>query len=87
MPRVWFPAGTTDEVWVIMWYASTVADCDYTSMAHPTPKEPLTSSSSNHFATLALNNTVSDRDATAWRTRGDQLRRLVQRILQDPDVR
>jgi PKD repeat protein len=55
----------TDEVWVITWYASTVADCDYTSCgpSYPTGVVSIEAARITSPATLSLNNTVlSDRD-------------------------
>ncbi|MEC7507704.1 MAG: PKD domain-containing protein, partial [Candidatus Thermoplasmatota archaeon] len=55
----------TDEVWVITWYASTVADCDYTSCgpSYPEGTVDIEAARITSPATLALNNTVlSDRD-------------------------
>lgn len=55
----------TDEVWVITWYASTVADCDYTSCgpSYPTGTVDIEAARITSPATLSLNNTVlSDRD-------------------------
>ena len=55
----------TDEVWVITWYASTVADCDYTSCgpSYPEGIVDIEAARITSPATLSLNNTVlSDRD-------------------------
>ena len=55
----------TDEVWVITWYASTVADCDYTSCgpSYPEGTVDIEAARITSPATLSLNNTVlSDRD-------------------------
>jgi len=55
----------TNEVWVITWYASTVADCDYTSCgpSYPTGVVDVEAARITSPATLSLNNTVlSDRD-------------------------
>ena len=62
----------TDEVWVITWYASTVADCDYTSCgpSYPEGTVDIEAARITSPATLSLNNTVlSDRDGMAWKTR------------------
>ena len=55
----------TDEVWVITWYASTIADCDYTSCgpSYPEGTVDIEAARITSPATLSLNNTVrSDRD-------------------------
>ena len=55
----------TDEVYVITWYASTVADCDYTSCgpSYPTGIVDVEAARITSPATLALNTTaLSDRD-------------------------
>ena len=55
----------TDEVWVITWYASTVADCDYTSCgpSDPTGVVDIEAARITSPATLSLNTTtLSDRD-------------------------
>jgi PKD repeat protein len=55
----------TDEVWVITWYASTVADCDYTSCGPSYPQGTIDVEAARITspATLNINTTVvSDRD-------------------------
>jgi PKD repeat protein len=55
----------TNEVWAITWYASTVADCDYTSCgpSYPQGTVDIEAARITSPATLTLNNTVlSDRD-------------------------
>ena len=55
----------TDEVWVITWYASTVADCDYTSCgpSYPQGTVDIEAARITSPATLSVNTTVvSDRD-------------------------
>ncbi|MBL6743316.1 MAG: PKD domain-containing protein [Candidatus Poseidonia sp.] len=55
----------TDEVWVITWYASTIADCDYTSCgpSYPTGVVDIEAARITSPATMTLNNTVlGDRD-------------------------
>lgn len=55
----------TDEVWVITWYASTVADCDYTSCGptYPTGTIDLEAARITSPATITLNSTtLTDRD-------------------------
>ena len=55
----------TDEVWVITWYASTIADCDYTSCgpAYPEGTVDIEAARITSPATLSLNTTqLSDRD-------------------------
>ena len=54
----------TDEVWAITWYASTVADCDYTSCgpSYPQGTVDIEAARIPSPATLALNSTaMSDR--------------------------
>ena len=58
----------TDEVWVITWYASSVADCDYTSCgpSYPTGSIDVEAARITSPATLSLNTTtLSDRDGDA----------------------
>lgn len=55
----------TDEVWAITWYASTVADCDYTSCgpSYPQGTVDIEAARITSPATLTLNSTaMSDRD-------------------------
>jgi PKD repeat protein len=55
----------TDEVWAITWYASTVADCDYTSCGSSYPQGTIDVEAARITspATVALNTTtLSDRD-------------------------
>ena len=55
----------TDEVWAITWYASTVADCDYTSCgpSYPQGTVDIEAARITSPATLTLNTTeTSDRD-------------------------
>ncbi len=55
----------TDEVWAITWYASTVADCDYTSCgpSYPQCTVDIEAARITSPATLTLNSTaMSDRD-------------------------
>tara|TARA_Y100000766_G_scaffold285255_1_gene307382 strand:+ start:24118 stop:28320 length:4203 start_codon:yes stop_codon:yes gene_type:complete len=55
----------TDEVWAITWYASTVADCDYTSCgpSYPQGTVDIEAARITSPATLTLNTTeLSDRD-------------------------
>tara|TARA_B100001093_G_scaffold169000_1_gene161674 strand:+ start:6518 stop:10720 length:4203 start_codon:yes stop_codon:yes gene_type:complete len=55
----------TDEVWAITWYASTVADCDYTSCgpSYPQGTVDIEAARITSPATLTLNSTtLSDRD-------------------------
>ena len=55
----------TNEVWVITWYASTVADCDYTSCgpSYPTGVVDIEAARITSPATLSLNSSaLSDRD-------------------------
>ena len=55
----------TDEVWVITWYGSTIADCDYTSCgpSYPTGVVSIEAARITSPATLTLNNTLlGDRD-------------------------
>jgi len=58
----------TDEVWAITWYASTVADCDYTSCGSSYPQGTIDVEAARITspATIALNTTtLSDRDGDA----------------------
>ena len=55
----------TDEVWAITWYASTVADCDYTSCgtSYPQGTVDIEAARITSPATLTINTTeTSDRD-------------------------
>jgi PKD repeat protein len=55
----------TDEVWAITWYASTVADCDYTSCGSSYPQGTIDVEAARITspATIGLNTTtLSDRD-------------------------
>ena len=55
----------TDEVWAITWYASTIADCDYTSCgpSYPQGTVDIEAARITSPATLDLNTTIlSDRD-------------------------
>lgn len=55
----------TDEVWAITWYASTIADCDYTSCgpSYPQGTVDIEAARITSPATLTLNTTtLSDRD-------------------------
>jgi len=55
----------TDEVWVITWYESTIADCDYTSCgpSYPTGTVDVEAARITSPATLSLNTTtLGDRD-------------------------
>jgi len=55
----------TDEVWAITWYASTIADCDYTSCgpSYPQGTVDIEAARITSPATLTLNTTIlSDRD-------------------------
>jgi len=55
----------TDEVWAITWYASSVADCDYTSCgpSYPQGTVDIEAARITSPASLTLNNTVlGDRD-------------------------
>ena len=55
----------TDEVWAITWYASTVADCDYTSCgpSYPQGTVDIEAARITSPATLTLNNSkLTDRD-------------------------
>ena len=55
----------TDEVWVITWYASTVADCDYTSCGPSYPEGVIDVEAARITspATLSINTTeIADRD-------------------------
>ena len=55
----------TDEIWAITWYASTIADCDYTSCgpSYPQGTVDIEAARITSPATLALNTTIlSDRD-------------------------
>lgn len=58
----------TDEVWAITWYASTIADCDYTSCgsAYPQGTIDVEAARITSPATISLNTTtLSDRDGDA----------------------
>ena len=55
----------TDEIWAITWYASTIADCDYTSCgpSYPQGTVDIEAARITSPATLDLNTTIlSDRD-------------------------